>query len=65
MKELLTRLQAGEFIARWSYRDFGFTDTKGLDNALHKLRRKGHDIRRLKEAGETMYYLKPKNEEND
>ena len=58
MKELLEQLQAGKFIARWDYRDFGFEDTKGLDNALARLRKKGHDIRRLREAGETMYYLK-------
>ena len=59
MNELLKQLQAGKFINRWDYRDFGFSDTKGLDNALYRLRKKGHDIRKLDEAGETVYYLKP------
>ena len=58
MKELLKQLQAGKFIKRWDYRDFGFSDTKGLDNALYRLRKKGYDIRKLNEAGETVYYLK-------
>ena len=58
MKELLEQLQAGKFIARWDYRDFGFKDTKGLDNALYRLRKKGYDIRMMKEADGTTYYLK-------
>ena len=59
MSELLRQLQAGKFIARWDYRLFGYQDTKALDNALYRLRKKGHDIRKLSEGGETMYYLKP------
>lgn len=63
MSELLSALQAGEFVPRWNYRDYGFIDTKGMDNALYKLRKRGHDIRKLKEARETVYYLKtPKTE---
>ena len=58
MNELLKDLQAGRFVPRWSYGDYGYKDTKGFDNALYRLRKKGHDIRMVKEAGDTMYYLK-------
>lgn len=58
MEKLLNDLQAGLFIKRWDYRQYGYCDTKSLDSALYKLRKKGYDIRSLKEYGETVYYLK-------
>jgi hypothetical protein len=58
--ELLKQLEAGKFISRWDFRLFGYQDTKAMDGALYKLRKKGHDIRTVREAGETMYYLKKK-----
>ena len=60
MNELLRQLEAGKFISRWDFRLFGYKDTKALDGALYKLRKKGHEIQKLTDAGETMYYLKKK-----
>ena len=58
MRNLINDLLAGLFIKRWDYRKYGYADTKSLDNALYKLRQKGHDIKSLPEYGETVYYLK-------
>jgi hypothetical protein len=58
MRKLLKDLQAGLFVPRWNYRIYGYAHTKSLDNALYKLRKKGFDIKMLKEYGETVYYLK-------
>jgi hypothetical protein len=58
MKELLDLMEAGKFVSRAYYAEYGLTSKIAFDNAIYRLKHKGHDIRDVDEPEGKAYYLK-------
>lgn len=58
MKKLLDLMEAGKFVSRNNYAEYGLSSKKMFDNAIYRLKKKGHDIRDVDEPEGKAYYIK-------
>jgi hypothetical protein len=58
MKALLKLLEAGKFVYRIYFAEYGLRSKRSFDNAIYRLKKQGYDIRDIDEPEGKSYYMR-------